>query len=72
MSKKINANPRILDLTMSDLNWLGRIAYVDDVLNRKDIRKKRWDRTIPFIIVLIFVFGIVSGMLIYHILSTLF
>lgn len=72
MVKKEKSNPRLLDITMVDLNWSGRLSYVEDVLFGRNKRVKRNNMaSLVMIMFMIFTIGIVSGMLIYWILYSL-
>ena len=73
MVKKEESNPRLLDIMMADLKWRGRLSYVEDVLFGRDKKVKRDNKALIVMIVFFtFCIGMVLGMLIYRVLSSLF
>ena len=69
MSKNVKANPRMLDMVMSDQNWLGRLSYVESVIYNKKKNKKRERRSYFLVFFLLtFLIGLVSGILLYYML----
>jgi hypothetical protein len=73
MSKNNKTSPRTLDLVMADQNWIGRLSYVEDVLFHKVRTVKRsstWTLIILFFLILCI--GIVSGIILYQLFSSLF
>ncbi|MDG6225420.1 MAG: hypothetical protein QCI82_07895 [Candidatus Thermoplasmatota archaeon] len=72
MARKDKGTPRSLDLIMSDLNWGGRISYVEDVLYNRDISSRRRQRSFTMIFFLLaFSIGLTSGILMFFILDFL-
>ncbi len=73
MGKNAKANPRMLDMVMSDQNWLGRLSYVESVLYNRDVHKKRRRRSNTlFFILVTFALGVVSGLFLYYFLYKMF